>query len=105
MKNLILSFAFLAQSALSFADDHQTNGRQADNRMAVTTRYENTKMHRQPGTSTEILRSLQSNDEIQYVRPYNQSWSIILVDGQVGYVLTSELGMAKNKTNVTIAKK
>ncbi|MGV3586266.1 MAG: SH3 domain-containing protein [Adhaeribacter sp.] len=104
MKKLILSLAFLAQTVLGFATDHQT-GRQTENRMTVTTRYENTKMHRQPGTSTEILKSLHSNDEIQYVRQYNQSWSIVLVDGQVGYVLTSELGKAKNKTNVTIAKK
>ncbi|KAA5547497.1 SH3 domain-containing protein [Adhaeribacter rhizoryzae] len=105
MKKLILFLAFLTQTALVFATDHQTTGRQTENRRTVTTRYENTKMHRQPGTSTQILRSLHSNDEIQYVRQYNQSWSIVLVDGQVGYVLTSELGITKNKPNVTIAKK
>lgn len=105
MKKLIVFLAFLAQTALGFAAEPQTTDRQADNRVTVTTRYENAKMHRQPGTSTEILKSLHSNDEIQYVRQYNQSWSIVLVDGQVGYVLTSELGMAKNKTKVTYAKK
>ena len=105
MKKLILSFALLAQTAIGFAAEHQTTGHQNDNRMAVTTRYENVKMHRQPGTSTEILKSLNSNDDIQYVRQYNQSWSIVFVYGQVSYVLTSELGMAKNNTKVTIAKK
>jgi hypothetical protein len=105
MKKFILSLAFIAQTAIGFAAEPLTNSSLVNNRMAVTTRFENVKMHRQPGTSTEILKSLNSNDDIRYVRKYNQSWSIILVDGQVGYVLTSELGMAKNKSKLTIAKK
>ncbi|GEO05443.1 hypothetical protein AAE02nite_31070 [Adhaeribacter aerolatus] len=105
MKNLILSFAFLAQTAVALAAIPHTTARPTDNIMAVTTRYENVKMHRQPGTSTEVLKSLRSTDGIRYVRQYNQSWSIVLVDGQVGYVLTTELGKTKNNTKVMLARK
>lgn len=52
---------------------------------------ENVKMYRQPGTSTELLRSLKSTDEVLVIRKHNSNWSIVTVEGQTGYVLTSEL--------------
>jgi uncharacterized protein YgiM (DUF1202 family) len=61
---------------------------------------ENVKMYRQAGTSTQVLRSLKSTDEVMVVRKHNAHWSIVNVEGQVGYVLTSELtrpGKLKNR--------
>ena len=97
MKKIILTLALAAQTAFGFATDHQA--------VTASARYENSKMYRQPGTSTEVLKALKSSDEIVVVRRYNSSWSIVTVDGQVGYMLTAELGKPQvNKTTV-IAKK
>jgi hypothetical protein len=97
MKKIILTFALAAQTAFGFATDRQA--------VTASARYENSKMYRQPGTSTEVLKALKSSDEIVVVRRYNSAWSIVTVDGQVGYVLTAELGKPQvNKTSV-IAKK
>ena len=98
MKKIILTLAFAAQTAFGFATDHQA--------VTASARYENSKMYRQPGTSTEVLKALKSTDEIVVVRRYNQSWSIVTVNGQVGYVLTSELAKpAKPTTQQVMAKK
>jgi hypothetical protein len=97
MKKIILTLALAAQTAFGFATDRQA--------VTASARYENSKMYRQPGTSTEVLKALKSSDEIVVVRRYNSAWSIVTVDGQVGYVLTAELAKPQvNKTSV-IAKK
>jgi hypothetical protein len=97
MKKLVFVFALILQSAFVFAaaDQGQTLARAA---------YENTKMYRQAGTSTEILRSLKSTDELVLIRKHNAQWSIVTVDGQVGYVLTSELQAAKSYRNIALAR-
>ncbi|GEO02779.1 hypothetical protein AAE02nite_04430 [Adhaeribacter aerolatus] len=98
MKKIILTLALAAQTAFGFADGHQV--------VTASARYENSKMYRQPGTSTEVLKALKSADEIVVVRRYNQSWTIVTVNGQVGYVLTAELAKpAKPATQQVIAKK
>ena len=98
MKKIIFTLALVAQTAFGFATENKA--------VTASARYENSKMYRQPGTSTEVLKALKSTDEIVVVRRYNQSWSIVTVDGQVGYVLTSELAKpAKPTTHQVIAKK
>jgi hypothetical protein len=98
MKKIILTLTLAAQAAFGFATDHQA--------LTATARYENSKMYRQPGTSTEVLKSLKSTDEIVVVRHYNSSWTIVTVNGQVGYVLTAELAKpAKPANHQVIAKK
>jgi hypothetical protein len=62
-------------------------------------------MYRQPGTSTEVLKALTNSDEIVVVRKYNNQWSIITINGQVGYILTSELTQAKPQPVKTLARK
>ncbi|GEO06981.1 hypothetical protein AAE02nite_46450 [Adhaeribacter aerolatus] len=98
MKKIILTLVLLAPTVFGFATDRQA--------VTASTRYENSKMYRQPGTSTEVLKALKSADEIVVVRRYNSSWSIVTVDGQVGYVLTAELAQPKKPaTYQVIAKK
>jgi hypothetical protein len=98
MKKIILTLALVAQTAFGFATDRQA--------VTASARYENSKMYRQPGTSTEVLKALKSSDEIVVVRRYNSAWSIVTVDGQVGYVLTAELAKPiKPATHQVIAKK
>jgi uncharacterized protein YgiM (DUF1202 family) len=97
MKKLIFVFALILQSAFVFAADKQ-------GAMMARTAYENSKMYRQAGTSTEVLRSLKSTDEVMVVRKHNANWTIVTVDGQVGYVLTSELQAAKEHKNIALAR-
>jgi hypothetical protein len=97
MKKLLLISALFLQTAFAFAADTEA--------VVASTRYDNSKMYRQPGTSTEILKALTSNDEIVLVRKYNQSWTIVTVNGQVGYMLTSELAQAKHQPAKTLARK
>ena len=97
MKKIILTIAIVAQTAFAFATDHQE--------VMASARYENSKMYRQPGTSTEVLKALKSTDEIVVVRKYNHNWTIVTVNGQVGYVLTSELTKARPANHQVIAKK
>ena len=104
MKKLLFSLALVAQIAFVWAAP-KTTGPNAVEKMKVAARYENVQMYRQPGTSTEILRALHSTDEIKYVRQHNKNWSIVVADGQVGYVLTTELGQAKIASPNTLAKK
>ncbi len=97
MKKIILTLALAAQAAFGFATDRQA--------VTATARYENSKMYRQPGTSTEVLKALKSTDEIVVVRRYNSSWTIVTVNGQVGYMLTAELAKPQPANTAVIAKK
>ncbi len=95
MKKIIFSLALLFQTVFSFANGQNT----------AHAHYDNVKMYRQPGTSTEVVKALKSSDELVVVRKFNNYWSIVTVDGEVGYVLTSELAQPKAKTNTAMAKR
>ena len=97
MKKLTFLFALILSSTFVFAATDQGT-------TLARASYENTKMYRQPGTSTEIVRSLKSTDELVVIRKHNAQWSIVTVEGQVGYVLTSELSQAKEFKTVALAR-
>ena len=95
MKKLIFTLALLIQTALLFA---------AGPAQTASVSYDNVKMYRQAGTSTEVLRALKSTDQLAVIRKHNANWTIVTVNGQVGYVLTSELTMNKNVRNIAMNK-
>ena len=95
MKNLILAFALLLQTVFVFAGTR-------DNQIIAQATTDNVKMYRQPGTSTELIKSLKTSDKVVVLRKFNSNWTIVTVDGQVGYVLHSELTKPKVQTQ-TIA--
>lgn len=97
MKKIIFTLALVAQTAFGFAADIQAT--------TTSARYENSKMYRQPGTSTEIIKALKSTDEIVVVRKFNNSWTIVTVNGLVGYMLTTELAKPQAKSPAALAKK
>jgi hypothetical protein len=101
MKKIIFTFALLVQTAFVFADGKGNARAQA----IVHVHYDNVKMYRQPGTSTEIVKALRSTDELVVVRKHNNYWTIVTVDGEVGYVLTSELTQPKVQSNIAMARK
>ena len=96
MKKLIFTLALLMQTAFVFAFTGPQQIAQA--------KVNDVKMYRQSGTSTEVLKSLQSTDEVLIVRKHNENWTIVTVDGQAGYVLTSELTLKKNVRNLAMHK-
>lgn len=97
MKKLVFLFALIMSSSFVFAADGQGT-------TLARASYENTKMYRQAGTATEVLRSLKSSDELVVIRKHNAQWSIVTVGDQVGYVLTSELRQAREVKNLALAK-
>jgi uncharacterized protein YgiM (DUF1202 family) len=96
MKKLIFTLALLMQTAVLFAFNNAAMVRAAAN---------NVKMYRQAGTSTEVVKSLQSTDNLVVVRKHNANWTIVKVDDKVGYVLTSELVPATQPGKVLVAKR
>jgi uncharacterized protein YgiM (DUF1202 family) len=95
MKKLIFTFALLIQTALVFATGPA---------QMASASYEDVKMYRQAGTSTEVLKALKSTDQLAVIRKHNANWTIVTVNGQVGYVLTSELTMKKDVKNIAMNK-
>lgn len=95
MKKLIFTLALLMQTAVLFAFNNAALVRVAAN---------NVKMYRQAGTSTEVVKSLQSTDNLVVVRKHNANWTIVTVDNKVGYVLTSELIPAAKPKKALLAK-
>lgn len=96
MKKSIFTFALLMQTVFVFAFTGPTQIAQA--------KVDNVKMYRQAATSTEILKALHSSDEVVIVRKHNANWTIVTVNDQVGYVLTSEITMKKNVRNLAMNK-
>ncbi|GEO05110.1 hypothetical protein AAE02nite_27740 [Adhaeribacter aerolatus] len=97
MKKLLFVLALSLQTAFVFSADKTG--------LLVAARYENVKMYRQPGTSTEVLKALTRTDEVVVVRKYNNNWAIVTSNGQVGYMLTSELTQTKPQMVRMFAKK
>lgn len=90
MKKVIFAFALLLQTVFVFANDDKA---------AQTSRVEseNVKMYRQPAANTEVVKTLGTSDEVVVVRKHNSKWSIVTVNGEVGYILTSKLVQSKAK--------
>jgi hypothetical protein len=98
MKKVIVTLAIVMQTVFVFAG----SGRQTQ---VVKAKHDHVKVYLQAGTSTEVIKSLKSTDELSYVRPFNTTWSIVQVDGKVGYVLTSELLAEKAETTSSAFRK
>ncbi|WP_205503600.1 hypothetical protein [Rufibacter psychrotolerans] len=60
-------------------------------------------MYRQPGLGGEVMRLLNPEDEIIVMRKQNHEWTLVQIDGEAGYVLTSYL-KAKKAKKATAAK-
>ncbi|MDB5263368.1 MAG: hypothetical protein JWQ14_2651 [Adhaeribacter sp.] len=95
MKKLLFTLALLMQTVFLFA---------AAPRQTATVSYNNVKMYRQAGTSTEVLKNLKSTDELVVVRRHNANWTIVTLNNEVGYVLTSELTLKKAAKNMAMNK-
>jgi hypothetical protein len=84
MKKLIFILAIIASSGLVFAGNEKE-------KIVIRAKNDNVKLYLQAGTASATLDSLQTTATVTYIRKFNQHWSIVQVNGHVGYVLTSEL--------------
>lgn len=91
MKKLIFTLAILMNSVLLFATPPVLEVRVTANEV---------KMYHQAGTSSELVRSLKSTEEIFLIRQHNNNWAIVSVNGQTGYVLSSELAFTKKGNGI-----
>lgn len=96
MKKLIFTIALLITTLFVFA----SNGTS----VIAHASADNVKMYRQAGTSTDVVKSLKSTDEVTVVRKHNTNWTIVMVNGEVGYVLTTELAIQKDVKNIAAGK-
>ncbi|PSR57090.1 hypothetical protein AHMF7605_28220 [Adhaeribacter arboris] len=95
MKKALLSLAILFQVVAASANDK--GGKQE-----LT-------VYKQPSKETEILKVVSETDEVALVRPFNNKWSIVTVNKEVGYMSSYQLaqynkqqraaGIAKTKAN------
>ena len=53
--------------------------------------FENTKVYQQPGSAAEVIATVNPSDEIKLVRAFDRKWSVVEVNGQVGYIQTYKL--------------
>lgn len=86
MKKLLFTLALIINAVFVFA---------TDGKMIVRATADNVKMYRQAGTSSPVVKSLKSSDEITIIRKHNANWTLVSLDGEVGYVVTSELTNSK----------
>jgi len=95
MKKFLFTLALLINAALAFAIDGQTHVR-------ATT--DNVKMYRQAGTSSDVVTSLKSTDNVVVIRKHNANWTLVTFNDKVGYVVTSELTARKSPKDLIPAK-
>ncbi|MBC3540708.1 hypothetical protein ACFSC6_12530 [Rufibacter sediminis] len=93
MKRLVIISALVCMQVLSAFAQGPTS--------RVNT--EKVKMYRQPAIGGEVMRLLGSEDEIIVMRKQNQEWTLVQIDGEAGYVLSSYL-KAKKVKKATAAK-
>ncbi|RDC66512.1 hypothetical protein [Adhaeribacter pallidiroseus] len=68
-------------------------------------------VYKQPSKDTQVIKVISDSDEVALVRPFNNKWSIVTINKEVGYMSTFQLsqynkqqraaGLAKGKANRT----
>jgi uncharacterized protein YgiM (DUF1202 family) len=93
MKKLFLSFALSLQIAAVFA---QT---------PVKLKSDNVNLYRQPTSKGEVIKVLNSTEDVVLVRKFNADWSIVTVGTESGYVHNTYLPKIKKQpVSATAAK-
>jgi uncharacterized protein YgiM (DUF1202 family) len=90
MKKLLLSFALLVQFGFVMAQENKPV-------TLVQAKYDNAKVFQQAGTSTAVIETLTTTDQVELIRRWNANWAMVKVNGKVGYMVYSELTYRKAK--------
>ena len=89
MKKLTLTIAILLNMA--FAASAIQTEQTAQTAKVASLKHQTVRMYRQPGLKAEVMKNLSASDEVLVVRKHDAKWSIVTVNGEAGYVLTSSL--------------
>jgi uncharacterized protein YgiM (DUF1202 family) len=93
MKKSLLAVAFLAQVLFVSA---QVPGR---------VKSDNVNLYRQPGKQADVVRILNTTDEVMVVRKFNSQWTIVQVGTETGYIHNANLAkMKKQQVTESTAK-
>lgn len=85
MKKLLLTFAFIAQAAFVFAQE------------PIRVKADNVKLYRQPDSKAEVMKVINSTEDVMLVRKFDNQWSIVQAGAETGYIHNSRLPKLKNK--------
>ena len=85
MKKLLLSLALLFQVAFVFAQE------------PIRVKTDKVKLYRQPNNQSEVLKVLNSTEDVILVRRFDAQWSIIQAGAETGYIHNSRLPKIKNQ--------
>ena len=91
MKKLLLSLALLFQVAFVFAQE------------PVRLKTDKVKLYRQPNNQAEVLKVLNTTEDVVLIRKFDQQWSIVQAGAETGYVHNSRLPKLKNQPAPTAA--
>lgn len=58
---------------------------------------DNVNLYKQPGTKAEVVKLVNSTDEVMVVRKFNSQWSIVQVGAESGYIHNSHLAKLKKQ--------
>lgn len=54
-------------------------------------------VYKQPSKDTQVIKVISNTDEVALVRPFNNRWSIVTINKEVGYMSTFQLGQYNKK--------
>ena len=93
MKKLILAFALSLQTAFVFAQE------------PVKLKSDNVNLYRQPTNKGEVIKVLNSTEDVMLVRKFNADWSIVTVGSESGYIHNTHLPKIKKQPVTATAAK
>jgi hypothetical protein len=79
MKKLLLSLALLVQVAFVFAQE------------PIRLKTDKVKLYRQPTNLSEVMKVLNTTEDVVVIRKFNQQWSIVQVGAETGYIHNSRI--------------
>lgn len=93
MKKLFFVFALLVQTTFVFAQE------------PVKLKSDNVNLYRQPTTKGEVIKVLNSTEDVLVVRRFDASWSIVTAGTESGYIHNTHLPKIKKQPVTATAAK
>ena len=91
MKKLLLSLALLFQVAFVFAQE------------PIRLKTDKVKLYRQPTNQSEVMKVLNTTEDVVLIRKFDTQWSIVQAGAETGYIHNSRLPKIKNQPASTAA--
>ena len=85
MKKLLLSLALLFQVAFVFAQE------------PIRLKTDKVKLYRQPTNQAEVIKVLNTTEDVVLIRKFDMQWSIVQAGAETGYVHNSRLPKLKDQ--------